>query len=293
MAKSPLMYGGDLRAMDNSTLSLITNPYILDINAHSINNHELLSSSPSKASSKSSMRFEASDCSEGKHTQRRWSLRPGRHPQNADQVCWTNTERAWRKGGNLPLKCLNWTSQESNASTTSGFISSHGCLAPDVLGASNSNEQQARTQNADCSRHEPSQLWRLTAEGRLQNEHTGLCAKVVESFGERIWLASLPSENKYFVAFFNLGSNETHIAVGIHTVINTFRPTTKTREVMHWMTTSRPKRRDILADSTDGLICKAFDVWNGHDLGVVENSLEALVEGHGAAVFALTCTGIP
>lgn len=62
---------------------------------------------------------------------------------------------------------------------------------------------------------------------------------------------------------------------------------------MHWMTTSRPKRRDILADSTDDLICKAFDVWNGHDLGVVENSLEALVEGHAAAVFALTCTGIP
>jgi hypothetical protein len=50
------------------------------------------------------------------------------------------------------------------------------------------------------------------------------------------------------------------------------------------------KRREIQADNTD-LICKAFDVWNEHDLGVVEKSLGALVEGHGAAVFSLTCTG--
>jgi hypothetical protein len=42
MAKSPLMYGGDLRAMDNATLSLITNPGILDINAHSVDNHEVI-----------------------------------------------------------------------------------------------------------------------------------------------------------------------------------------------------------------------------------------------------------
>jgi hypothetical protein len=41
MAKSPLMYGGDLRAMDNATLSLITNPWILDINAHSVDNLEV------------------------------------------------------------------------------------------------------------------------------------------------------------------------------------------------------------------------------------------------------------
>jgi hypothetical protein len=41
MAKSPLMYGGDLRAIDDTTLSLITNPLLLDINAHSINNHEV------------------------------------------------------------------------------------------------------------------------------------------------------------------------------------------------------------------------------------------------------------
>lgn len=41
MAKSPLMYGGDLRAMNNATLSLITNPWILDINAHSVDNLEV------------------------------------------------------------------------------------------------------------------------------------------------------------------------------------------------------------------------------------------------------------
>lgn len=41
MAKSPLMYGGDLRHLDNDTLSIITNPTLLKINHYSINNMEV------------------------------------------------------------------------------------------------------------------------------------------------------------------------------------------------------------------------------------------------------------
>jgi hypothetical protein len=41
MAKSPLMYGGDLTHLDNSTLSIITNPTLLKINHHSKNNMEV------------------------------------------------------------------------------------------------------------------------------------------------------------------------------------------------------------------------------------------------------------
>eukprot|EP01018_Ginkgo_biloba_P025173 Gb_16622 [translate_table: standard] len=40
MAKSPLMFGGDLRNVDNTTLGLITNPTVLDINAYSTKNKE-------------------------------------------------------------------------------------------------------------------------------------------------------------------------------------------------------------------------------------------------------------
>jgi len=108
-------------------------------------------------------------------------------------------------------------------------------------------------------------------------------------------LRFVPStENEYYVAFFNLSSNETHISIGIDTVIRRLMPSTKTKEVLHWMTpdasTSLPKRREMLADSGD-LICKAFDVWNRRDLGVVDKRLGALVEGHGAVVFSVTCTG--
>lgn len=297
MAKSPLMFGGDLRAMDNATLSLITNPWILLINAHSVDNHELVSTSPSKSSS-ASTRFELSDCKE--KIRRRWSLRPGRHPRDADEVCWTDTassRKIWRKDGGLPLKCLHWTSFASgslrgNNSAIFGFIAlprEHGCLALDLY----TDVQQAEMQNAECNLEEPNQLWQLTAEGRLRNEHTGLCASVVEAAGERIWVARHPSENEYYVAFFNLGSSETHVSIGIDTVIRRLMPSTKTKEVLHRMTSDAStshKRREMLADNTD-LICKAFDVWNRRDLGVVDKCLGALVEGHGAVVFSVTCTG--
>lgn len=41
MAKSPLMFGGDLRNIDDRTLKLITNPTLLNINAYSTNNMEI------------------------------------------------------------------------------------------------------------------------------------------------------------------------------------------------------------------------------------------------------------
>lgn len=40
MAKSPLMYGGDLRKLDSTTFELITNPILLEINHFSSNNME-------------------------------------------------------------------------------------------------------------------------------------------------------------------------------------------------------------------------------------------------------------
>ena len=40
MAKSPLMYGGDVRKLDDTTFNLITNPTLLEINSFSSNNME-------------------------------------------------------------------------------------------------------------------------------------------------------------------------------------------------------------------------------------------------------------
>ncbi|KAG8366015.1 hypothetical protein BUALT_Bualt17G0032200 [Buddleja alternifolia] len=40
MAKSPLMFGGDMRQLDDATFSLITNPTLLEINSFSSNNRE-------------------------------------------------------------------------------------------------------------------------------------------------------------------------------------------------------------------------------------------------------------
>uniref|UniRef100_A0A453PJF5 Uncharacterized protein n=1 Tax=Aegilops tauschii subsp. strangulata TaxID=200361 RepID=A0A453PJF5_AEGTS len=41
MAKSPLMYGGDLRHLNDDTFDLITHPTLLKINHHTKNNMEV------------------------------------------------------------------------------------------------------------------------------------------------------------------------------------------------------------------------------------------------------------
>ena len=46
MAKSPLMYGGDVRKLDQTTYNLITNPTLLEINSFSSNNMEACESFP-------------------------------------------------------------------------------------------------------------------------------------------------------------------------------------------------------------------------------------------------------
>ena len=40
MAKSPLMFGGDVRNLDNATYDLITNAVLLEINSFSSGNKE-------------------------------------------------------------------------------------------------------------------------------------------------------------------------------------------------------------------------------------------------------------
>ncbi|XP_024389552.1 alpha-galactosidase 2 isoform X1 [Physcomitrium patens] len=307
IAKSPLMYGGDLRAMDSATLSLITNTRMLEINAHSVGNHELLSRSPSH--------FGLSEC---KNTSpRRWSLRPGPHSKHGYEVCWTSeapSKKMWRRGGDPLLECFKWTpftngSQEVTTSSNLGFISSprdrSGCLAADVLGIPNSDVQQARmSESAGCSRGEPNQLWRLTLDGELRNDYTGFCASVADTAGERIWVARHPSDKVFYVVFFNLDAKEAQMSVGIDTVVRRFVPSLKSRTVFSrfheifpdaWSYLAQmwrnPPRRGVVAENTY-LVCKAVDLWDGRDLDVVEKSIGAIVEAHGAAAFALTCAGL-
>ena len=41
MARSPLMFGGDMRKLDDATYGLLTNPILLEINSFSSNNKEV------------------------------------------------------------------------------------------------------------------------------------------------------------------------------------------------------------------------------------------------------------
>jgi hypothetical protein len=45
IAKSPLMFGGDLRYLDDTTFALLTNVLVLQMNAHSTGNTQLIHTS--------------------------------------------------------------------------------------------------------------------------------------------------------------------------------------------------------------------------------------------------------
>jgi hypothetical protein len=46
IAKSPLMFGGDLRYLDDTTFALLTNVLVLQMNAHSTGNTQVLNLPP-------------------------------------------------------------------------------------------------------------------------------------------------------------------------------------------------------------------------------------------------------
>ncbi|XP_011042388.1 PREDICTED: alpha-galactosidase-like isoform X3 [Populus euphratica] len=187
MARSPIMYGGDVRRLDETTSSLITNPFILEINSFSTNNMEFPFVTGTKVSAHKttnhSRRSRRSLKEVGtSHTQflgftscshpkvNGWSIKA--LDQDLDQICWKESMRSHE-----PL-----------------------CLY----------KRKPLLTSSDAK-----QMWELSNNGSLISSYSGLCvsvksidANVGNSGGVRSWIAT-GRKGEIYVALFNLNSEKT------------------------------------------------------------------------------------
>eukprot|EP00249_Psilotum_nudum_P018944 c27030_g2_i1 orf=978-2936(+) len=304
MAKSPLIFGGDMLHLDQATLDLLTNPAVLNINANSYGNKEIQGTTLRKEIQPV---LSVVECKDANST--RWSIESS-SLGNRDQICW-----AFSSGtkGNLqvpaaPMGCLNW-SPHVTTSTNIDEIQTikaekddqtthlgHGCLWTPSNEKMCLDPQKYRSSSfesfqsmhmAPFSLH-GSQLWRLNHEGKLISESTQLCATMsplvvgmdeddsggLQFPGARIWTARGMS-GEYYVAFFNFGSESAAISVPLATMIQS--------------SSASPHDISDYGRSWVNYQCSGQDAWSSKDIGVVGQNLSVEVDTHGCALFSLNC----
>ncbi|KAF8015652.1 hypothetical protein BT93_H1238 [Corymbia citriodora subsp. variegata] len=245
IAKSPLMFGGDLRNLDDTTFSLITNPTLLEINSYSSNNAEfpyISGSSPSGRKLGWSRRYPTSaeesevdalgmtSCKDPKANG--WLVEE--LDQDLERICWKeNTENRNREpfclykrnsSAELDQEVL-YGSQYQGALHLSASENMKLCLDASPKRKIASSEF-ARGSFSPCTLHRPNQIhaddnilimWTFHGNGTLTSSYSGLCAKMKKvkanagAAGARSCIAT-GSSGEIFLAFFNLNSYDMTIS---------------------------------------------------------------------------------
>ncbi|KAL2903423.1 Alpha-galactosidase [Bienertia sinuspersici] len=289
MAKSPLMFGGDMRQLDDVTYDLITNPTVLEINAFSSNNQEFpfVTSSPtskynfssesrlkekSQGSSASSLALVSCKESEAQG----WLAQSV--DQNFDQVCWKNDV-----GNNEIPFCLykrkaQVTSDEEVYETqyhgeTHLLETTRTGLCIDASPRQRLTSKEFMRGSSSPCKGDANQLWELKINGTLKNSYAGLCATVKSleanavPTGIRSWVAT-GRRGEVYLAFFNLNQEKTTIKAPI--------------------TTHQVNLAKALPSVKFGSLSKCKEVWTNQDCHISGGSISMDVEGHGAALLVLT-----
>ncbi|KAL9329637.1 hypothetical protein ACSQ67_004640 [Phaseolus vulgaris] len=256
LAKSPFMYGGDVRKIDASTYELITNPTLLEINFFSSNNKEacLIGCSESKASG--------------------WSIES--HNQYLETICW---KKGVENQHQAPF-CVNKRELklrlDGESTSQQDYRGKHQLVATDrmkfCLDASPkrkvTSKEFKRGTFSPC-RWDSNQIWELHSNGTMVNSYSGLCATVkfvedeVKAGGIRSWTAT-GRKGEIYLAFFNLSDEKTKI----------YAKTSYLEKVLS----------DRKIDS-----CKGTEVWSGKDVVTTQGMISMNVESHGCALFVLNC----
>ncbi|KAJ1380489.1 Ricin B-like lectin [Sesbania bispinosa] len=232
MAKSPLMYGGDVRKIDPDTYDLITNPTLLEINSFSSNNMEFPYVTSLKSEDqdygrqmrRSSKEMKTSythslgltRCSESKASG--WTSEILN--QYLERICWK------RSLGNKHLSAFCVLKRELYSTLDEGSMyqddhqRKHHLVAANrikfCLDASPKRKltsKEAKRGTFSPCRWDSNQMWELNPNGTLANSYSGLCATVefiedtVNAGGFRSWIATGRSGEVY-VAFFNLSEQK-------------------------------------------------------------------------------------
>lgn len=284
MAKSPLMFGGDMRKLDDTTYNLITNPTVLDINAFSSNNQEF----------PLIMGFPTSNCNPSSHLRQK-ELR-GPHSsslalvsckeniakgwlaqsvdQDLDQVCWKNNMEVNEAPFCLYKRKPQVTSDEEGYETQHHGKShlletTRAALCIDASPRQRlTSKEFKRGWKSPCEKV-ANQMWELKNNGTLKNSYSGLCAtvKTVEAnavpVGIRSWVAT-GRRGEVYLAFFNLNEGKTKI------------------------TTNLSNLAKVLPGVKPGSLSKCREVWTSQDCHISRGSVSRDVEAHGVALLVLT-----
>ncbi|KAF1875815.1 hypothetical protein Lal_00006445 [Lupinus albus] len=256
MAKSPLMYGGDVRKIDPTTFDLITNPTLLEINYFSSNNMEAC----------------LTGCTESKASG--WSIESLNH--DLERICW---KRKLEKMHQAPF-CVHKREIRFRLDGESMYQEEHQgkhhlvdsdrmklCLDASPKRKLTSKEFKRGT-FSPC-RWDENQMWELNPNGTLVNSYSGLCATVksvkadVNSGGISSWIA-MGRKGEVYVAFFNLSEQKKVIYAKISNLSK------------------------VLPGRSFNS-CKGKEIWSGKDIVTTDQTLSIEVEIHGCALFVLQC----
>ncbi|KAG2598022.1 hypothetical protein PVAP13_5KG160100 [Panicum virgatum] len=285
MAKSPLMYGGDLRHLDDITLSIITNPILLKINHYSKNNmefHYLYSERTSKK--EHSVHFKS--------------------PYHVDltkndgmfvglTACNDDTASGWymfSQDGKPNHICRNYEIQNDKSISfclgkakpllASGIITmdnmehqlkfclSVGNTSDTCLDASAGQRRTAseiRFPMFSACRWHAKQMWELNANGNLVSSYSGLCATVKSRNEACAWVAT-GSKGEIYLAFFNLDSTSRKMAARMSDL-------------------GLVLRRALLRKH----LCSCTEVWSGKNFSLTKDEISAVVNPHASMVFEIIC----
>ncbi|XP_004502389.1 uncharacterized protein [Cicer arietinum] len=288
MAKSPLMYGGDVRKIDPTTYDLITNPIILEINSFSTNNMEFPYISSLNSEDQDSGRqmrrsyreiktsythsLSLTSCTESNANG--WTSESLN--QNLERICW---KRNFGYKHLAPLclhkRELNFISDEENVYQDYHQGKYHLVAVDRIKFCLDASPKRKLTSKefergtfSPC-RWDSNQMWQLNLNGTLVNSYSGLCATVkpvkatINSAGFRSWVAT-GRTGEIYVAFFNLSDQKAVISAQTSDIAKVFLG------------------RDLSA-------CKGSEVWSGSDIEITQGTLSAEVEMHGTALFVLNC----
>ncbi|KAL8253616.1 hypothetical protein R6Q59_031837 [Mikania micrantha] len=291
MARSPLMFGGDMRNLDNTTYGLITNPILLEINSFSSNNQEFpyitstnecqfLEQDP-KIQTRSTQKLDGSEkllvglSSCHVPEARGWFLRTVN--SNLEQICWKWGSRSKKVEPFCLYKTEAFLQSDEDAEYSEKYRGKLRLLARNKEGfcfdASSkqklTSKEHMRTSFSPCRLH-TNQMWELNNNGTLMNSYSGSCAsmKVMKANtnpgGIRSWIAT-GKKGKVYLAYFNLNPTRTVVTTTVSSLSKTF-------------------------PAKNFGSCSSKEVWSGKDYGSLRHSLSAPVESHGSALFILTCT---
>ncbi|KAH7681574.1 Glycoside hydrolase family 27 protein [Dioscorea alata] len=285
MAKSPLMFGGDLRHLDGSTFNLITNPTLLEINHYSSNNMEFpyvfstkmrrnrLRSLPHRfmnlvhQNNAENNILSTSSCEDDKA--KRWTI--SSFDRDLDQICWQfDTNRTgvksyclYKRDKKIKYKQETETFQLLMSSTA------NTCLGISV------NRKLSASEIRSVSLHPCGKTvntrWGLNNDGTLVDLISGLCAIIVpkkvnvDAGGIRSWIAT-GRRGEIYLAFFNLYNQRNRISA-------------KVEDFAEVLKGNFPSNC-----SYDGK-----EIWTGKQFHMLSGTISMMVEKHGSVLFVLTC----